>query len=117
MSTTLAIPLALAADGQLQRADPADAVAALIGIMASTSRQFWPDAPWFGLLEEFESARLDVQEHPRLADAINTALRALGTEGLTVTTVRNATGAYGERRFDLVMTDANDTPVFRQLKA
>ena len=117
MPLTLAMPLALAADGQLQRADQADAVAALIGIMSTTSQSFWPHAPWFGLLEQFESARVDVQEHPRLADAINTALRELGTEGLTVTTVRNATGAFGERHFDLVMTDANDAAVFRQLRA
>jgi hypothetical protein len=116
MSLTLALPLAFAPDGQLQRADQADAVAQLVGIMASTSRNFWPHAPWFGLLEQFEDTRVDVQEHPRLADAINTALAALGTTELTVTTVRNAPSVFGERRFDLVMQAADHSAVFRQVK-
>lgn len=117
MPLTLALPLALASDGQLQRVEQADAVAQLIGVMATTSQSFWPHAPWFGLLEQFESARPDVQEHPRLADAINTALRELGTDGLSVATVRNAPALFGERHFDLIMTDATNTPVFRQVKA
>ena len=117
MPLSLALPVALAPDGQLQRADQADAVAALIGILATTSQKFWAHAPWFGLLEQFESTRPDVQEHPRLADAINTALRQLGTTELTVTTVRNAPTQYGERRFDIVMSGTDDVPVFRQVSA
>lgn len=113
---SLAIPLALAPDGQLNRADPADTVARLIGVMAATSQNFWPHAPWFGLLELFESARADVQEHPRIADAINVALRQLGTDELSVVTVSNARGTFGERRFDLIMTDAGNATVFRQVK-
>lgn len=112
----LALPVALAADGQLDRADLADAVAELIGVMAATSQGFWPHAPWFGLLEQFESARADVQEHPRLADAINVALRELGSSELSVVTVRNAPSTYGERRFDLVLTSGDGAPVFRQVK-
>jgi len=116
LSLSLALPVSLAPDGSLQRAEQADAVAGLIGVMASTSQGFWPHAPWFGLLELFESARVDVQEHPRIADAINVALRELGTDGLLVTTVRNAAGAFGERHFDLVMTRGDGAPVFRQVK-
>jgi hypothetical protein len=116
MPLTVAFPVALAPDGQLQRADQADAVAQLIGVMASTSQHFWPHAPWFGLLEQFESTRADVQEHPRLADAINTALRALGLTELSVTTVRNAAALYGERRFDLIMAGADNGAVFRQIQ-
>ena len=111
------MPLAFAPDGQLNRADLADSVAELIGIMASTSEHFWSHAPWFGLLEQFESTRADVQEHPRLADAINLALRELGVDSLTVTTVRNAPSSFGERRFDLLMQGGNSSPIFRQVKA
>jgi hypothetical protein len=113
---SLAFPIRLAADGQLERADLADAVAGLIGVMASTSQGFWKHAPWVGLLEQFESARADVQEHPRLADAINVALRELGSTELSVVTVRNAPSVFGERRFDLVMTAGDGAPVFRQVK-
>ncbi|MEO7521177.1 MAG: hypothetical protein ABIW79_05120 [Gemmatimonas sp.] len=112
----IAFPVTLAADGQLARADQADAVAELIGVMAATSEAFWPHAPWFGLLEQFESARADVQEHPRLADAINLALRELGTDDLSVATVRNAPSVFGERRFDLIMTTGSGAPLFRQVK-
>ena len=117
MSLALAVPLAIEPNGQLQRADAGDAVAQLVGVLASTSEQFWPHAPWFGLLEQFQSARADVQEHPRLADAINLALRELGADDVTVTTVRNAASVFGERRFDLVMTGADDATIFRQVKA
>lgn len=117
MPLSLGVPLALAPDGQLHRAEQADAVAQLIGVMATTSQRFWPHAPWFGLLELFESVRPDVQEHPRVADAINVALRELGTDGLSVMTVRTAPAEFGERRFDLIMTDASDATLFRQVKA
>lgn len=116
MSVSLGVPLALAPDGQLQRTDQGDAVANLIGVMASTSQHFWPHAPWFGLLEQFESARADVQEHPRLADAINTALRELGADNVSVVTVRNAPSSFGDRRFDLVLQDVDNATVFRQVK-
>lgn len=117
MPLSLAIPLALAPDGQLHRTEQADAVAHLIGVMATTSQTFWPHAPWFGLLEQFESVRPDVQEHPRLADAINLALRELGTDGLSVAVVRTASAPFGERRFDLIMTDEHANSVFRQVSA
>lgn len=115
MATVLAVPIALASSGQLQRADPADAIASLIGVMAATSERFWPHAPWFGLQEQFERARSDVQDHPRLADAINTALRELGTTDVRVVTVSNAPSAYGDRRFDITLVGADDAPLFRQI--
>lgn len=117
MPETLALPLLVQSDGWLRREDRADATARLIGVMASTHQGFWKHAPWFGLLELFEEAKSDVSELPRIADAINLALRELWAEGITVISVRNAPGEYGERCFEISISEDGGRPVVRQIKA
>lgn len=118
MSDALALPLTVGTDGLFTKTTTADAVAQLIGVMASTNSQFWPHATWFGLLELFEDAKTDVQDLPRLTDAINNALRLLGCDVVTVHSVRNSGAAnFGDRRFDIVLVEKNGNLVFRQIKA
>lgn len=117
MHETLALPLLVQPDGRLRREDRADATAKLIGVMASTHRGFWKHAPWFGLLELFEESKTDVSELPRIADAINVALRELGSDGIVVASVRNVRGTHGERNFEITISEDGATPVVRQVQA
>jgi hypothetical protein len=117
MAESLALPLLIQPDGLLRRQDRADAVAKLIGVMSSTQRSFWPHAPWFGMLELFLEAKTDVSELPRITEAINVALRELGAEGVTVLSVRNAPGQYGDRRFEISISEDGGIPSVRQVQA
>jgi len=118
MNDALALPLTIGADGLFAKVTTAEAVAQLIGVLASTSSSFWPHAPWFGLLELFENAKTDVQDLPRITDAINTALRELGCDAVRVQSVRNPGGErYGARHFDIALADTNGNLIFRKIKA
>lgn len=118
MNDALALPLTIGANGLFARVTTADAVAQLIGVMSSTSSGFWPHAPWFGLLELFENAKTDVQDLPRITDAINIALKELGCDAVRVQSVRNPGGEqYGSRHFDIALADTDGNLIFRQIKA
>jgi hypothetical protein len=115
MADSLALPLVVEASGQLRRESQADAIVRLIGVMANTHSGFWPHAPWFGLLELFEESKTQVDELPRIGDAINSALQQLGVPGLTVA-VHNAAGEYGARAFRITVREDGRPPVIRQVQ-
>jgi len=69
------------------------------------------------LLELFEEAKSDVSDLPRIADAINVALRELGIDGLSILAVRNAPAEYGERGFNITITEGDGVSVDHHLKA
>lgn len=115
MADSLALPLVVDANGQFRRESQADSIVSLVGVMANTHSGFWPHAPWFGLLELFEESQMQVQELPRIGDAISNALVQLGVEGLSVT-VHNATGEYGSRAFKITIREDGRPPVVRQVQ-
>jgi len=117
MADSLALPVAIQPDGRFRRTDGVEAAMRLIGVMATTHQSFWPHAPWFGLLEMFAEANADVSELPRITDAINAALKELGAGEITVLTVKNARGVYGERCFEISMRDGRHMPVVRHVNA
>jgi len=101
---TVALPIRITRDGQLERGEATDQVIRLIQAMAATTATSWPHAPWFGLFELFNDANLGLQEQPGLVDALNTALRNLGAGWAEVQHVRTSPNRNpGERRFDITL--------------
>jgi hypothetical protein len=98
---TLALPLRVNPDGQLQRADAEDTLMALIQAMVAAS----PAAgSHFGVHESFRRANLALQDQPRLADALNEALDELGVDWARVLGVHTDAGAEPwERRFRVTL--------------
>ena len=107
---TLALPLRITPDGQLERADGAEALLRLIQAMVATTAGSWPHAPWFGLHEPFLAINPDVEDQASLADAVNDALGRLGVTWARVQHVRSLRGgaAWGERRFDVSLLLGDD---------
>lgn len=100
--TSIALPLRVGANAQLVRANATDALMQVIQVMAQTTPDTWPHAKWFGLLTLWEGANPQVEEHPVLVDALNTALRNLGISWATVTSVRSTLAdGSGSRAFDI----------------
>jgi hypothetical protein len=103
-SRMLSLPLRITPDGQLERTDAVSSLLGTIQAMAATSRTAWPHAPWFGLQELFADANLDLQDHPRLAMALNGAFTGLGIGWARVTSVkRPQSRVTGERNFDITL--------------
>ena len=101
---TIALPLRVTRDGQLDRGDATDQIIRLIQAMAATTPGNWPHAPWFGLHHLFGEANLALEEQQTIADAINLALAQLGVAWARVARVRTAAGLMpSERRFDLTL--------------
>jgi hypothetical protein len=107
---TLALPLRVTPDGQLERADGAASLLRLIQAMVATTAGSWPHAPWFGLHERFLAINPDVEDQAGLADALNDALQRLGVTWARVQQVRSLRGgaAWGERRFDVSLLVGDD---------
>ena len=106
---TLALPLRVTRDGQLDRGDATDQIVRLIQAMVATTAGTWPHAPWFGLHEQFLEANMRLQEQPTLVDALNAALANLGAGWAQVRHVRSAaTPGTGDRRFDITLLVQDD---------
>ncbi|MCA9739743.1 MAG: hypothetical protein R3E98_02410 [Gemmatimonadota bacterium] len=101
----LAFPLRVGPDGRLARTDRVDALLGLVRVMAATSARVWTHAPWFGLHETFGEANPALEDHPRLADALNRALEELKIGWARVDSVRLETrGRFAEtRHFDVTL--------------
>ena len=100
----LSLPLRITPEGQLERTDPVSSLLEMVRAMAATSKRAWPHAPWFGLQELFADASPDVQEHPRLVLALNTAFIGLGVDWARVSSVRKPQSrVQGERNFDITL--------------
>jgi hypothetical protein len=100
----LSLPLRITPDGQLERTDAVSSLLGTIQAMAATSRTAWPHAPWFGLQELFSDASMDLQDHPRLATALNAAFAGLGVTWARVSSVRRPQARVaGERNFDITL--------------
>lgn len=100
----LALPLRITPEGQFERTDPVTSLLGMVQAMAATSRQAWPHAPWFGLQELFAEASPDVQDHPRLVIALNTAFAGLGITWARVSAVkRGVAQTREERNFDITL--------------
>jgi hypothetical protein len=116
---SIALPLRVTRDGQLDRGEDTDQVLRLIQAMASTTATQWPHAPWFGLYEQFANANMALQEQPVLADALNTALTNLGVDWARVRrigTPGNPTG-QGDRLFDITLVIDGDRSVYGTVSA
>ena len=111
---SVALPLRITRDGQLERGEDTDQVIRLIQAMAATTVGHWPHAPWFGLHERFLDANMALQDQPALADAINTALTNLGVDWVRVTRVGTpgAQSAMGDRRFELTLAVEGGQPYY-----
>jgi hypothetical protein len=113
----LSLPLRITPEGQLERTDPVTSLLGMVQAMAATSRTAWPHAPWFGLQELFADASLEVQDHPRIVNAINASFAGLGVEWARVSAVRRpATRVYGERNFDITLL-IDGKPAYGQVAA
>jgi hypothetical protein len=103
-SRMLSLPLRITPEGQLERTDAVSSLLGTIQAMAATSRTAWPHAPWFGLQELFADASMDLQDHPRLATALNAAFAGLGLTWARVSSVRRPQLRMpGERHFDITL--------------
>jgi len=115
---TVALPIRIDRNGQLERADAVDALLQVIRAMAGTTADVWPHAPWFGLYEQFAGANLGLEDQQGLTDALNVALERLGIDWATVHAVKTASHrALGERRFDITLLVDGDEPVHGQVMA
>ena len=115
---SIALPLRITPDGQLERGDDTDQVLRIIQAMAATTSTQWPHAPWFGLYEQFVNANMALQEQPLLADSVNAALTQLGVDWARVTrigTPGSATG-QGDRQFDITLQVDGDRSVHGTVK-
>jgi len=98
---TLALPIRVNPDGQLQRADAGDTLMALIQAMVAASPARGSS---FGVHEAFLRANMALQDHPRLADALNEALDELDLGWVRVAGVHTHPGAHSsERRFAVTL--------------
>lgn len=100
---TIAIPLRVDSDGQLERCDAAQSLIGLIRVIVQSSSGAWPHAPWFGLSEAFENANLELKEQARLADALNAVFDKLDLKWARVKSIRTPAAPPGERHFDLTL--------------
>jgi hypothetical protein len=113
----LSLPLRITPEGQFERTDPVSSLLEMVRAMAGTSRQAWPHAPWFGLQELFAEASPDVQEHPRLVNALNAAFAGLGVDWARVSSVRKPPSrVHGERNFDITLL-VDGKPAFGSVAA
>ena len=98
---TLALPLRVNPDGKLERADAADTLLAMIRAMVAASPA---SGSRFGVHEAFCRANPALQDQPRLADALNEALRELGIDWARVSRVHTEPAAQPwERRFGVTL--------------
>ncbi len=115
---TLALPIRISRDGQLERGDGTEQLVRLVQAMAAATPGSWPHAPWFGLQPLFLEANLALQDQQTLADAINGALQELGVHWARVVAMRTAPGLqYGERRFDITLAVDDGPAVHGTLSA
>ena len=110
---SIALPLRITPDGQLERGDDTEQLLRLIQAMAATTSTQWPHAPWFGLYEQFLNANMALQEQALLADAVNTALSQLGVDWARVSRIGTPgnTNGQGDRRFDITLLVDGDRSV------
>ncbi len=111
---SIALPLRITRDGQLDRGEDTDQVLRLIQTMAGTTSGQWAHAPWFGLYEQFVNANMALQEQPLLADAINTALTNLGIDWARVRRIATpgASSGFGDRHFEITLMVDGDRTVY-----
>ena len=100
----------LAENGLLRRGEHADAVLALLRMMARTPRGSWPACPGFGLRDLFESGlRANV---PRLmAERINETLGDLGIDGYRVSEVVREPGSGRDDTYTVTLEAAGSTEI------
>ena len=108
---SVALPIRITREGQLDRGEDTDQVLRLIQAMAATTSTQWPHAPWFGLYAQFTGANMALQEQPLLCDAINTALTNLGVDWARVRRVGTPGGRseHGDRSFDITLVVDDQT--------
>lgn len=112
---TLALPIRVNPDGQLQRAEAGDTLLALIQAMVAASPA---GGSRFGLHDAFRRANPALQDHPGLADALNDALDELGVTWARVAGVHADPGVdRAERRFAITLRIDGESPVHGTLNA
>lgn len=98
---TLALPLRVNPDGNLERVDAADTLLAMIRAMVAASPA---SGTRFGVHEEFRRANPALQDQQRLADALNEALAELGIDWARVLAVHTERAEQPwERRFGVTL--------------
>jgi hypothetical protein len=114
---SVALPIRITADGQLERTDAVEALAAVLHIMAASSARTWPHAPWFGMQEMIAARRGEIQQPARLAEAFNTGLAGLGVDWARVETVRPVRQAgSSEVAFEVALRIDGHGVVHRELE-
>jgi hypothetical protein len=116
---SIALPLRITRDGQLDRGEETDQVLRLIQAMAATTSGQWPHAPWFGLYEQFAGANMALQEQPLLCDALNTALTSLGVDWARVRRVGTpgSQSEMGDRSFEITLVVDGERTVYGTVKS
>ena len=118
VTSSLALPLRIGANGQLERVDQERSIVALFAAMGVTVPGGWPHAPWFALEHLFSRANPHVQEHPVIVDALNLALTRLGVPAIRVGSVRtdNDASSPGSRAFEITLVHADGQIVHERLQ-
>ncbi|HEX8359571.1 MAG TPA: hypothetical protein VF613_05665 [Longimicrobium sp.] len=97
---TLALPLRVTRDGQLERAEAADTLLALVRAMVAASPG---GGTRFGVHEVFRSANPALHDQQGLADALNEGLSELGIDWAHVASVHTAPAQRWERSFAITL--------------
>jgi hypothetical protein len=97
---TLALPLRVTPDGQLERADAADTLLALVRAMVAASPG---GGTRFGVHEVFRSANPALYDQQGLADALNEGLAELGIDWARVASVHTVPAERWERGFAVTL--------------
>lgn len=103
--SAISFPLRVNDRGRLERGDRVDGLLQVLRAMVGTPSRSWSHAPWFGLHEAFLEANPALQDHPRLADNLNTALRELGIDWARVDAVsfQREAPRMEDRRFQVTL--------------
>src|SRR5215469_14238143 len=103
----VAFPLRLK-ENLIDRCDPAEAVIALLGIMARTPRGSWRGSQSFGLRELLTAARDGRGLLPELALDANRALADLGLGSIAIESIELEGIAGGEASWTVFLSTGSD---------
>jgi hypothetical protein len=111
---TLALPLRVTPAGQLERAEPADTLLALVRAMVAASRG---SGTRFGVHELFRSANPALHDQQGLADALNDGLDELGIGWARVASVHTVPAQPWERSYAVTLHIDGEQSVHGSVRA
>ena len=111
---TLALPLRVTPDGQLERAEAADTLLALVRAMVAASPG---GGTRFGVHELFRGANPALHEQQGLADALNEGLTELGIGWARVASVHTLPAHPWERSFAVTLRIDGEQAVHGTVRA